>query len=52
MVHIITAYRDILMFGQQPNWFYLFFITIAVILLLPVGYQVFCRQSHRFVEEL
>ena len=52
MFHIITAYRDILMFGRQPNWLALSVITIVILVLLPIGYKVFLRQSHRFVEEL
>lgn len=52
MVHIVTAYRQILVWGQQPDWLTLVIIAGITLVLLPVGYQIFKRQSHRFVEEL
>ncbi len=52
MVPIITSYRNILMFGQQPEWIPLGLITVFILLFLPVGYRVFRDQSHRFVENL
>lgn len=52
MVHIITAYRAILLWGTQPDWLALFIIAMITALLLPFGYYIFKQQSHRFVEEL
>jgi lipopolysaccharide transport system permease protein len=52
MVHIVTAYRQILMWGVQPDWFALTIITGIILILLPIGYRLFKRQSLRFVEEI
>ncbi len=52
MVHLIAAYRDILLKGQAPNWGSLLPIAVAIALLLPLGHWIFQRQSERFVEEL
>lgn len=52
MVHIVTAYRQILMWGVQPDWLALTVITGIIFILLPIGYQLFKRQSLRFVEEI
>jgi lipopolysaccharide transport system permease protein len=52
MVHIVTAYRDILIQGTQPNWQALAMLGAAMAVLLPIGSSYFCRQSDRFVEEL
>lgn len=52
LVPLVRSYRDILMYGQQPNWWALSLMTLAILTLLPIGYKVFLRQSHRFVEEL
>jgi lipopolysaccharide transport system permease protein len=52
MVHIVTAYRAILLWGIQPDWLALFIIAAITAGLLPIGYFMFKKQSHRFVEEL
>ena len=52
MVHIVNAYRDILMQGTQPDWLALSIIAICTLVLLPIGHYYFRRQSDRFVEEL
>lgn len=52
MVHIVAAYRTILMHGMQPNWEPLVLIALLVSVGLPVGLQFFRGQSDRFVEEL
>ncbi|MBE9127583.1 MULTISPECIES: ABC transporter permease [unclassified Coleofasciculus] len=52
MVHIVTAYRDVLIQGTQPNWLALLIIGLMMAVLLPVGHYYFQRQSDRFVEEL
>ncbi|MBW4654626.1 MAG: ABC transporter permease [Kaiparowitsia implicata GSE-PSE-MK54-09C] len=52
MVHVVTAYRDILMYGTAPNWPPLLAIAAGAILLMPIGYRIFKHQSNRFVEEL
>lgn len=52
MVHIVTCYRQILIWGVQPDWLALAIISGCTLFLLPVGYRLFKRQSLRFVEEL
>ncbi len=52
MLHIINAYRTILIEGTQPDWLVLGAIAIISTGLLPIGYKIFEYQSIRFVEEL
>ena len=52
MVHLVTCYRQILMWGTQPDWLALLIISVVTLLLLPVGYRLFKHQSLRFVEEI
>lgn len=52
MVHIVTSYRQILIWGVQPDWLALTIISVVTLFLLPVGYRLFKRQSLRFVEEI
>ena len=52
MVHIVTCYRQILIWGVQPDWLALAIIAVITLALLPVGYWLFKRQSLRFVEEI
>ncbi|MBE9111787.1 ABC transporter permease [Nodosilinea sp. LEGE 07298] len=52
MVHIVTSYRQILMWGTQPDWLALAIISGVVAILMPLGYNLFKRQSLRFVEEI
>lgn len=52
MVHIVTCYRQILIWGTQPDWLALALIFGMALGLLPVGYRLFKHQSLRFVEEL
>lgn len=52
MVHIVSAYRAILLDGSLPNWGPLLIIALLMLVCLPIGLQFFRRQSDRFVEEL
>lgn len=52
MVHIVTSYRQILMWGVPPDWMAIAIIAGFTAILWPLGYWLFKRQSHRFVEEL
>ncbi|MEA5593352.1 ABC transporter permease [Rivularia sp. UHCC 0363] len=52
MANIVTAYRDILINGTQPNWLALLLLAVSISVILPVGYFYFKRQSARFVEEI
>lgn len=52
MVHIITAYRQILYYQQAPNVLYLLGILVACFGLLLVGNFIFHRCEKKFAEEL
>lgn len=52
LVHIVTSYRQILLWGTQPDWLALAIILGCCAIALPLGYRVFKRQSLRFVEEI
>ncbi|TVQ18493.1 MAG: ABC transporter permease [Leptolyngbya sp. DLM2.Bin15] len=52
MVHIVTCYRQILIWGTQPDWLALAIIVGAIAVLMPIGYKLFKHQSLRFVEEI
>jgi len=52
MVHIVTAYRSVLIQGVAPNWQPLLILAAVVVICLPIGLQFFRRQSDRFVEDL
>ena len=52
MVPIVESYRQILMRGQQPDWMALAIVAAMTLILLPVGYKVFKRQSLKFIEEI
>jgi lipopolysaccharide transport system permease protein len=52
MVHIVTCYRQVLLWGVAPDWLALAIIAAITAVLLPIGYWVFKRQSARFVEEI
>ena len=41
MVHIVTSYRQILIWGVQPDWLALAIIAGCTAIALPIGYQVF-----------
>lgn len=52
MVHIVTAYRAIFLWGNAPDWLALAIIAVISAVLLPMGYWMFKQQSRRFVEEV
>lgn len=52
MANLVTAYRDILINGTQPNWLALLLLAVFIIVILPIGYFYFKKQSARFVEEV
>ena len=52
LVHIITCYRQILIWGVQPDWLAMIIIAGITLVLLPIGYRLFKHQSLRFVEEI
>jgi len=52
MVHVVTCYRQVLVWGVQPDWLALAIIMGITLILLPIGYRLFQHQSLRFVEEI
>jgi lipopolysaccharide transport system permease protein len=52
MVHVIDAYRTILLRGELPDGTSLLWLCGLAVGLLCMGYAVFSRVSYHFVEEL
>ena len=52
MTNIITAYRDILYYGQVPKLKTLLSAFLIGVLLLSAGWRIFERLQKRFAEEL
>jgi lipopolysaccharide transport system permease protein len=52
MVHIIAAYRDLLLKGVLPDLRMLAWISVAATLFLFLGYKLFISMRNQFVEEL
>lgn len=52
MVFLIDAYRAVLMRSEFPDYIFLLILTLLSVCLLVIGYAVFRRASHQFVEEL
>ena len=52
MVHVIDAYRAILIAGKAPDPLSMVLLGSAAALLVCVGYGVFTNAKYRFVDEL
>jgi len=52
LVHILEAYRTVLIQGQYPDMLPLLWVTAISLSVLIASYQVFVRSSHRFIEEI
>ncbi|EDX83640.1 ABC-2 type transporter superfamily [Synechococcus sp. PCC 7335] len=52
MVPLVQSYRQILIQGEQPDWSALMIVAGMTLILLPIGYKVFKRQSLSFIEEI
>lgn len=52
ILHLLEAYRAILIQGVMPNWAPLALLTLFSAVLLILGYRLFLRASYSFVEEL
>ncbi|MBE9066477.1 ABC transporter permease [Leptolyngbya cf. ectocarpi LEGE 11479] len=52
MVHLVTAYRSILIDGSLPALMPLLWIGFGALIILPLSHRLFLDQSGRFVEEL
>ncbi|MFL6623158.1 MAG: ABC transporter permease [Sulfurifustaceae bacterium] len=52
LVALLESYRNPLLHGLPPDWGSLMTVAAVAVLLAAVGYTVFERARHRFVEEL
>ena len=52
MVHLIEAYRAILLAGTPPDSFSLLLLTAAAMVIFLLGYHLFRKASDRFVDQL
>lgn len=52
ILHLLEAYRAILIQGLMPNWAPLALLTLFSVVMLILGYGLFLRASYSFVEEL
>lgn len=52
MFSIIESYRDVLLFGRQPDMLGLLYVLMLSIILLIAGYMVFDKLQRRFAEEI
>jgi ABC-2 type transport system permease protein len=52
MVHVVTAYRNVLYDGRFPGWQSMSYLALVSAAVLCVGWGVFLRLDRRMVEEL
>jgi lipopolysaccharide transport system permease protein len=52
MVHVIDAYRAILIAGKAPDQLSMVLLISVAAVLISVGYGVFTNAKYRFVDEL
>lgn len=52
MVHIVGAYRDVLLAGKWPDATTMTILSVVAFGLLIIGYRTFIHTRDRFVEEL
>jgi lipopolysaccharide transport system permease protein len=52
MVHLMNAYRAILLKGELPDFRPLAGVAVVSVAFLALGYRLFMRASYRFVEEM
>jgi len=52
MVGIIEAFRDIFLFGQQPNFGELAYSTMIAVITLVIGFLIFKKFEKTFAEDL
>ena len=52
LVHLLGAYRSILIGGELPHLIPLLGLGILSLILLSVGYRIFMNASYNFAEEL
>ncbi|WP_051294989.1 ABC transporter permease [Maridesulfovibrio bastinii] len=46
MAGLIKAYREVLMFGRWPDWTYLFYITVAGLVILGISFVIIFKLDH------
>ena len=52
MLHLVEAYRALLIYGRAPDWTALGILTAIAVAALLASYRLFTRRSNGFVEEL
>lgn len=52
LLHLVTAYRDLLLHGRLPDFTALAALATGAVVLLSLGCTLFMRTRERFVEEL
>jgi lipopolysaccharide transport system permease protein len=52
MLHIIDAYRAVLLVGKSPDYTALSVVALCAAVLLACSYKLFSHRCDRFVEEL
>ena len=52
LVHVLEAYRAVLIQGRYPDVLPLLGIAAVSIAILAASYRVFVRSSHWFIEEI
>jgi len=52
MLHIVQAYRRVLIDGAAPDWLLLAIVLALSLALLGLAYRYFRHSSHRFLEEI
>jgi lipopolysaccharide transport system permease protein len=52
IVHLLNAYRTVILEGELPDFLALYFIGGLSIVLFPLIYRLFCNARFRFLEEL
>ena len=52
LVKLLTAYRDVMIYGKIPEVYDLGYVTFTTLILLTMGYVIFKRLERGFVERL
>lgn len=52
MVHVVTAYRNVLYDGRFPGWQSMTYLTVVSIVVLAIGWAAFLRLDRRMIDEL
>jgi lipopolysaccharide transport system permease protein len=52
MAHVVTAYRDVLLFGRQPDVIALTVVAAVAVVVIASGWLVFARAAPKLVDEI